>query len=85
MGIDIMFEFNNYKVGKIIKQLRKAKGVSQEVLSSFAGIARSHLSMIENGTKQANFETICKIAYALDMQPHELVKHIEDGGGIELA
>ena len=72
MGIDIMFEFNNYKVGKIIKQLRKAKGVSQEVLSSFAGIARSHLSMIENGTKQANFETICKIAYALDMQPHEL-------------
>ncbi len=34
--------------------------------------------MIETGSKQANFETICKIACALDMLPHELVKIIED-------
>ena len=78
MGIDIMFEFNNDQIGNTIKRLRKGKGLSQEVLSSFAGIARSHLSMIENGTKQANFETICKIACALEMQPHELVKAIEE-------
>ena len=78
MGVDIMFEFNNDHVGQTIKRLRQQKGVSQEVLSSFAGIARSHLSMIESGTKQANFETICKIACALDMRPHELVKAIED-------
>lgn len=78
MGVDIMFEFNNNQIGNTIKRLRKGKGVSQEVLSSFAGIARSHLSMIENGTKRANFETICKIAGALDMLPHELVKAIEE-------
>ena len=78
MGVDIMFEFNNDQVGNTIRRLRKGKGLSQEVLSSFAGIARSHLSMIENGTKQANFETICKIARALDMLPHELVKAIEE-------
>ena len=34
--------------------------------------------MIENGSKNANFETICKIALALNMNPHELVKAIED-------
>ena len=78
MGIDIMFEFDNDRIGKTIKRLRQGKGLSQEVLSSFAGIARSHLSMIENGTKQANFETICKIACALGMRPHELVKALED-------
>lgn len=78
MGVDIMFEFNNDQIGNTIKRLREGKGLSQEVLSSFAGIARSHLSMIENGTKQANFETICKIANALDMLPHELVKAIEE-------
>jgi len=48
------------------------------VLSGFAGIARTHLSMIENGTKQANFETIWKIAGALEMQPSELVAKIEE-------
>lgn len=42
-----------------------------------AGIARTHLSMIETGAKQANFETIWKIAQALDMRPSELVERIE--------
>ncbi len=34
-------------VGKIIQQYRENKGLSQEVLSSFAGIGRTHLSAIE--------------------------------------
>jgi len=33
--------------------------------------------MIENGYKQPNFETIWKIAVALDMKPSELVEKIE--------
>lgn len=40
---------NNEIVGKEIQRLRTEKGVSQEVLSGFAGIARTHLTMIENG------------------------------------
>ena len=76
-------QFDNYAVGQTIRNLRKAKGISQDVLSGFAGIARTHLSMIENGTKQAgtkqaNFETIWKIAGALEMQPSELVAKIEE-------
>ena len=71
-------QFDNYAVGQTIRSLRKAKGISQDVLSGFAGIARTHLSMIENGTKQANFETIWKIAGALEMQPSELVAKIEE-------
>ena len=50
----------------------------QEVLSGFAGIARTHLTMIECGTKQANFSTICKIAEAFDMRPSELVRKMEE-------
>lgn len=73
-----MFGIDNRSIGNTIRRLRKSKGLSQEVLNSFADIARSHLSMIENGSKQANFETICKIAAALDMRPYELVKVIEE-------
>ena len=71
-------EFDNKTVGITIKALRNKAGVSQEVLSGFAGIARTHLTMIENGTKQANFETLWKIALALNIKPSELVKEIEN-------
>ena len=71
-------QFDNFAVGKAIRDLRKEKGISQDVLSGFAGIARTHLTMIENGTKQANFETLWKIALALDIRPRELVARIEE-------
>lgn len=71
-------QFDNFAVGKAIRDLRKEKGITQDVLSGFAGIARTHLTMIENGTKQANFETLWKIALALDIRPSELVARIEE-------
>ena len=70
--------FNDRTVGETIKNIRKARGLSQEVLSGLAGIARTHLTMIENGTKQANFATICKIASAFDIKPSELVRKMEE-------
>lgn len=72
-----MTEFNKYAAGKVVRRLRKEKSLSQEVFSGLAGIARSHLSMIESGAKQPNFETIWRIANAFEMEPHELVKQIE--------
>lgn len=71
-------EFDNKAVGQTIHNLRESKNLSQDVLSGLAGIARSHLSMIETGTKQANFQTIWRIALALEMRPSELVARIEE-------
>lgn len=70
-------QFENSAVGKTVRALRKEKGLSQDVLSGLAGIARTHLTMIENGSKQANFETLWRIATALEMRPSELVAQIE--------
>lgn len=71
-------QFNTVIVGRVVKRLRTEKGMTQEVLSGFAGVARTHLTMIENGSKQANFETLWRIALALDMKPSELVAIIEN-------
>jgi len=71
-------QFNKKIIGRTIRNLRKRKSLSQNVLSGLAGIARTHLTMIENGDKQPNFETIWKIALALDMLPSELVVKIEE-------
>ncbi len=70
-------QFDNAEVGQAIRALRKERGLSQDVLSGLAGIARTHLTMIENGSKQANFETLWRISQALDMRPSELVVCIE--------
>lgn len=71
-------QFDNEAVGRTIRTLRIRHNLSQDALSGLAGIARSHLSMIETGAKQPNFETIWKLALALDLPPHILVQLIED-------
>ena len=50
--------YNSQIVGQIIGKLRTERGMSQEVLSGLAGIARTHLTMIENGSKNASMETL---------------------------
>ncbi|MBE5809245.1 MAG: helix-turn-helix transcriptional regulator, partial [Clostridiales bacterium] len=53
-------------------------GWSQEMLSAFAGIGRSHLSMIETGRKEPSVETLCRIADALGYRLSELIRKVED-------
>ena len=72
-----MIEYDVLAVGRVIRKIRNAKGLSQEVFSGLAGMARSHLAMIEAGSKKANLETIWRIANAFEMHPHELIKQIE--------
>ena len=64
--------------GVVISHLRTEKGMSQENLSAFAGIARSHLTMLENGRKTARIDTVFRIAEALGIKPSELIRLVED-------
>ena len=73
-----MIQYNKYAIGRVIRQIRKEHGLSQEVCSGLAGIARSHLAMIETGATQPNFKTIWHIANALEIPPHQLVLYIEE-------
>jgi len=72
-----VIEYDRYAVGRVVRQLRKERGLSQEVFSGLCGLARSHIAMIERGTKQANFETLWKIANACEILPSRLVEQIE--------
>ena len=65
-------------IGKTIRSLREQRGMSQEVLSGLAGMYKSHLGRIERGEKKPNLDSLCRIASALGMQPHELLKRIEE-------
>ena len=64
-------------VGKVIQRFREEKGLSQEVLSGFADIGRTHLSAIERGVRKPTLETFFKISEALEIRPSELLAAIE--------
>lgn len=64
-------------IGNVIQRFRNEKGMSQEVLSGLAGLDRTHYSKIERGLRSPTIDTLFKIAQALDVPPHELVKEIE--------
>lgn len=64
-------------VGKVIQKYREKKGLSQEVVSGFADIGRTHLSAIERGVRKPTLDTFFKIAEAMEIAPSELMRLIE--------
>lgn len=64
-------------VGKVIQKYREEKGFSQEVLSGFADIGRTHLSAIERGERRPTLETFYRIGEALDVKPSIILAAIE--------
>ena len=55
-----------YQIRKRILELRLEKGYSQEELAKKAGTKQAVISRIENGESEPRFQTINKIAKALD-------------------
>lgn len=64
-------------VGNVIQRFREERGISQEVLSGFADIGRTHLSAIERGVRKPTLETFYRISVALGVKPSVLMAAIE--------
>ena len=59
-------------LGERIKELRKAKNITQEQLVEIIGSNTNNLSRIENGKKFLSAEKLTKIANALNVDIKEL-------------
>lgn len=64
-------------VGRVIQRFREKKKQSQELVSGFAGIGRTHLSAIERGERKPTLETFYRIAEALGVRASTLMEAIE--------
>lgn len=58
--------------GRSVKLRRTELDINQETLADQAGIARSFLSAIERGARQASIGTVWKLANALQCRPSDL-------------
>ena len=65
-------------VGQVIQRVRESRGLSQEVVSGFAAIGRTHLSAIERGVRKPTLETFYRISEAMGVRPSDLLRSIEE-------
>ena len=68
-----------------LRELRKAKGLTQVQLAELCGMPQSTISRIESGsTTGIDFDTLDRVAGALDVHPSELIAFdripVEHGG-----
>lgn len=54
-------------IGKVIKEIRKAKGISAFVLGEMIGVSQQAISQYENGKRKISFEVLNNIAKALNV------------------
>ena len=69
------FRENYIKMGLKIAYYRKLKSLSQEQLAEKAGLGASFIGQIEapNTYKSFSFDTLFRIAKALDVPPHKIL------------
>ena len=65
------------KFGAVVRQLREARGWSQERLAHRAQLNRSYMGEIERGTAMPSLATAAKLAQALDVPLSELISRCE--------
>lgn len=64
--------------GRVIRKLRKQKGLSQEELGFESDLQRIYVSKLELGQQQPSITTIFKLAKGLDCTPTELIYKTEE-------
>ncbi len=68
-------------IGKIIKQIREEKGLTQQQLAELINMHRSNYSKVESGERDLSIEAINKVAKYFGMTIDQLVNfdgHIPD-------
>ena len=61
-------------LAKNMRQLRAARGLSQEALAHECGVNRTYLSAVERAERNISLDNIARIADGLQVEPWTLLK-----------
>jgi transcriptional regulator with XRE-family HTH domain len=67
------------RLGRNLRALRKAKGVSQEAFADTLAIHRTYMGGLERGERNVTLRTVERIAATLGVDPSDLLEEIVDG------
>lgn len=68
--------------GATIRRLRLGKGLSQEALAERASLHRTYVGSIERGERNVSLENMLKLAGALSVPLHEVIRAMEANLGV---
>lgn len=61
------------RIGRVIREERKALGLSQEALADAAGLDRSHMGKIERGERNVTLLNFIRIATAINKRMSDVL------------
>lgn len=67
-------------LGRNVRRLRRAKGLSQEALAHEIDMKRSYLSDLERGTRNPSIRALERLAIALSVSAADLVSETDSPG-----
>ena len=63
--------------GRVLRELRKGAGLSQEQLALNADLQRNYISLLERGLNSASLKTLFKLAAVLQVSPSKMLEQAE--------
>jgi transcriptional regulator with XRE-family HTH domain len=63
--------------GKVLREFRKKKGLSQETLAFDSGYHPTYIGQLERGKKSPSLRTIMRLARVLDTFGSEILRAVE--------
>jgi len=63
--------------GKVLKEIRHERSLSQEELGFESGYHRTYISLLERGRKSPSLNTIFQLVAALGVSPSEILRRTE--------
>ena len=63
----------NQRFGKVIREHRRALGLTQTALAAVSKVDRSYLSQLENGRVSPTLEIVFRLAHGLGTAPSSLI------------
>jgi transcriptional regulator with XRE-family HTH domain len=63
--------------GRVLRELRRKRGVSQDELGDRSGYHRTYIGQLERGEKSPSLRTLFNLAATLDVSPSSMVRGVE--------
>jgi transcriptional regulator with XRE-family HTH domain len=67
-----MNDENLVQFGRVVRELRREKGLSQEAFADLAGVDRGYMGNIERGKSNLTLSKVFQISKALQVAPEEI-------------
>lgn len=69
---------HNLAFGKVLRELRKARNLTQETFAFECGLDRTYISLLELGSQSPTLDTIVALCEGLDITLTALAVRVED-------